>query len=141
MSDVVIPLWQLAPRGKDGSFPRSQALPNLPTFEEFHAAVRGGKQPSGMLYEALRAVADAQLAMFRTAVLPPKSPDVAVATMRSAFVELWQDAQFIRDYGNIVKTTPVLVTGDEGAAILAGLDKVRPEIRDFIRDYANRLVK
>ena len=55
MGDVVMPLWQLSPRGKDGSYPRSKALPNLPTFEEFYATVHAGKKPSGMPYEALRA--------------------------------------------------------------------------------------
>ena len=84
MSDLVIPLWQLSPRGKDGDYPRARALPDLPTFEEFYATVNSGKKPSGMLYEALRAGADAQLGMFRTAVMPPKSPQEAVAVMRSA---------------------------------------------------------
>jgi len=141
MSDVVIPLWQLSPRGKDGDYPRARALPDLPTFEEFYASVNGGKRPSGILYEALRAGADAQLAMFRTAVMPPKSPQEAVAVMRSAFVELWQDAAFIRDYSNIVKTDPVLVTGQEGQAILAELGSIKPEIKAFITDYSNKLVK
>jgi tripartite-type tricarboxylate transporter receptor subunit TctC len=141
MSDIVLPLWQLSARGKDGSYPRSRALPNLPTFEEFYAMVRGGKKPSGILYEALRAGADAQLAMFRTAVMPPKSPDEAAAVMRSAFVELWKDPQFIRDYSNIVKTDPVLVSGHEGQEILAELGKIKPEIKAFITDYSNRLVK
>src|SRR5262249_5198149 len=59
MGHLVIPLWQLAPRGKDGSYPRSPALPELPTFEEFYAAVKGGKRrPSGFTYEVLRASSD-----------------------------------------------------------------------------------
>ncbi|HEY7242869.1 MAG TPA: hypothetical protein VH678_03185 [Xanthobacteraceae bacterium] len=139
MADIVIPLWQLAPRGKDGGYPRSPALPNLPTFEEFYAAVRG-KKPSGMLYEALRASADPQLAMFRTAVMPPKTPEEALNPMRAAFIELWKDEQFIRDYSNIIKTPPMLVTGEEGQAILAGLGTITPEIKAFIIDYSNRLV-
>ncbi len=139
MADVVIPLWQLAPRGKDGSYPRSPALPNLPTFEEFYATVRGNN-PSGMLYEALRASADPQLAMFRTAVMPPKTPDEAVAPMRAAFIELWKDQEFLRDYSNIIKTPPILVSGEEGQAILAGLGNIKPQIKAFITDYSNRLV-
>ena len=43
MRDIVIPLWQLAPRGKDGSYPRSRSLPDMQTFEEFYASVTGGK--------------------------------------------------------------------------------------------------
>jgi tripartite-type tricarboxylate transporter receptor subunit TctC len=141
MSDIVLPLWQLSARGKDGSYPRSRALPNLPTFEEFYAMVRGGKQPSGILYEVLRAESDPQLAMFRTALMPPKATAEAVAVMRSAFVELWKDPQFIRDYSNIVKTDPILVSGQEGQEILAAVGKIKPEIKAFITDYSNRLVK
>src|SRR5262249_24916211 len=37
MGHVVLPLWQLSPRGKQGGYPRSRALPNMPTFEEFYA--------------------------------------------------------------------------------------------------------
>ena len=47
MGDVVIPLWQIVAARKDGSYPRSKALPDLQTFEEFYASVKGGKKPSG----------------------------------------------------------------------------------------------
>jgi hypothetical protein len=93
------------------------------------------------MYEALRAEADPQLAMFRTALMPPKSPDEAVAIMRSAFIELGRDADFIRDYSNIVKTEPILVAGEEGQKLLAAVGNIRPEIRAFITDYSNRLVQ
>src|SRR5262245_48853726 len=42
LGDLVMPMWQLAPR-KAGGYPRSPALPNLPTFEEFYASVKGGQ--------------------------------------------------------------------------------------------------
>lgn len=141
MSNIVLPLWQLAARGKDGGTPRSKALPNLPTFEEFYATVHDGKKPGGIMYEALRAEADPQLAMFRTALMPPKSPDEAVTVMRSAFIALWRDPQFIADYRNVVKTEPILVSGEEGQQLLAAVGKIRPEIRTFITDYSNRLVQ
>src|SRR3954464_7981264 len=46
MGHIVMPLWQLSPR-KNGAYPRSKALPNLQTFEEFYAAVHPGKPLSG----------------------------------------------------------------------------------------------
>jgi tripartite-type tricarboxylate transporter receptor subunit TctC len=141
MSDIVLPLWQLSARGKDGGYPRSRALPKLPTFEEFYATVRGGEKPSGILYETLRAQSDPQLAMFRTAVMPPRTTDEAVAVMRAAFVELWKDPQFVRDYSNIVKTDPILVSGHEGQEILAAVGRIKPQIKTFIIDYSNRLVR
>ena len=61
--------------------------------------------------------------------------------MRQAFVELWKNPQFIRDYASAVKTEPVLVSGAEGQEILGAVGKVRPEIKAFLVDYSNRLVK
>jgi hypothetical protein len=141
MSDIVLPLWQLSARDKDRTYPRSRALPNLPTFEEFYAMVRGGSKPSGIMYEALRAGSDPQLAMFRTALMPPKTLDEAVVELRTAFIALGKDPQFLRDYSNIVKTDPILVSGEEGQQFLAAVGKIRPELKTFISDYSSRLVK
>lgn len=141
MGHLVIPLWQLAPRGKDGSYPRSPALPDLPTFEEFYALVNGGKKPSGFTYEVLRASTDPLVAMFRTALMPPNTPAEAVTLMRSAFLALWKNPEFIRDYSNVVKTKPILVTGEEAQDIVAALANVKPQIKAFLLDYSNRLVR
>lgn len=141
MGDIVMPLWQIAARGKDGGYPRSRALPDLPTFEEFYASVNGGKKPSGFQYEVLRASSDPLVAMFRTAMMPPKTPNEAVTTMRAAFVDLWKDPAFIRDYANVVKTDPILVSGEDAQEIVAALAKVKPEIKSYLADYSNRLVK
>ncbi len=141
MGDVVIPLWQLAARGKDGSYPRSPSVPELPTFEEFYAMVNDGKKPSGFLYEVLRASSDPLVAMFRTAVMPPKSTPEAVALMRAGFVEMWKDPAFIRDYSNVMKAAPILVTGDDAQEIIGALGKIKPEIKAFLVDYTNKLVR
>jgi len=141
MGDIVMPLWQLAARGKNGGYPRSPALPDMPTFEEFYAMVNGGKKPSGFKYDVLRISSDPLVAMFRTAMMPPKTSGEAVAIMRTAFVELWKDQDFIRDYSKVVKTTPLLRTGEEAQEIVAALGSVTPEVKAFIVDYTNKLVK
>ena len=141
MGDVVIPLWQLAARGKDGSYPRSPAVPELPTFEEFYASVNGGKKPSGFMYEVLRASSDPLVAMFRTAMMPPKTNAEAVKIMREAFVEMWKDPAFIADYSKIIKSPPILVSGADAQEIIAALGKVKPEIKAFLVDYTTKLVK
>ena len=89
----------------------------------------------------LRASSDPLVAMFRTAMMPPKTPGEAVTIMRAAFVDLWKDRDFIRDYANVVKTTPILVTGEEAQDIVAALASVKPEIKAFLLDYSNKLVK
>jgi hypothetical protein len=139
MGDVVIPLWQLSPR-KNGTYPRSKALPNMQTFEEFYAQVLPGKSLAGnKTYEALRVVGDPQLAMFRVALLPPNASPEITATLRAAFVELWKNQKFLADYSNVIKTEPILVSGQEGQAVLAGVGSVRAEMKEFIASYSNSL--
>src|SRR5882672_7112638 len=130
MGHVVLPLWQLSPR-KNGRYPRSKALPNLQTFEEFHALVQPGKPLAGNFnYEAMRAISDPQLAMFRVALLPPKASDEATAAMRAGFIDLWKDQKFMADYSKVIKTEPILVTGNEGQAVLTGLGTIRDEMKE-----------
>ena len=135
MANVVLPLWQLSPP-RNGGYPRSKALPNMPTFEEFYASVHPGKTLSDQLaYRAMRAVDDPQLKMFRVALMPPKTPDDVAATMRSAFTAMWKDPQFLADYSKVIKTEPILVTAQDGQAILAGLKDVPPEIKAYLAKY------
>lgn len=141
MGNLVMPLWQIAPRGKDGGgYPRSRAMPDLPTFEEFFETVHR-KKPSGFAYEVLRASSDPLVAMFRTALLPPKAPAEVTETMRAAFASLGQDKDFIRDYANAVKTAPLLVPGAEAQDIVAALGSVKPKVKAFVVDYTAKLVK
>ena len=140
MGHLVIPLWQLAPRARDGSFPRSKALPKLQTFEEFYASVLPGKRLAGQpAYEALRSFANPQLAMFRVALMPPKASDEAIAILRSSFTEMWKDPKFLADYSRLIKTEPILVSGKDGQEILAELGKVRPEVKDYLRNTIGRM--
>jgi len=135
MGDIVLPLWQLSPR-KNGGYPRTKALPNLQTFEEFYAAVHPDKSLTGQFeYEVLRAFNDPTLAMFRVAMMPPKTADEAVVTMRSAFTEMWKSPQFLADYSKAIKTEPILVTAQQGQEVLAGLGNVRSDIKEFLLKY------
>src|SRR5258708_6409025 len=139
MGHLVLPLWQLSPR-KNAAYPRSKALPNMQTFEEFYAQVLPGKPLKGdKIYEALRTVADPQLAMFRVALLPPQASEEATAAMRAAFIDLWKDQKFLADYSKVIKTEPILVTGNEGQAVLTGLGTIRDDMKDFIVTYSNSL--
>jgi tripartite-type tricarboxylate transporter receptor subunit TctC len=139
MGHLVIPLWQLSPR-KNGTYPRSRALPDMPTFEEFYATVHPGKKLAGnSTYEAMRAAIDPLLAMFRVVMMPPKTSGEAVTVMRTAFVELWKNPQFMADYSKIVKTEPILVSGSEGQEALAELGRVRREVKEFLIDYTTRI--
>jgi tripartite-type tricarboxylate transporter receptor subunit TctC len=143
MKDIVVPLWQLAPRGRNGDYPRSRSLPNMPTFEEFYASVIKGGKPltDDFRYQAMRAASDPQLAMFRVAVLPPKTAGDAVTVMRTAFDDLWKDQDFLNDYSRVLATQPIMVSGSDGQQILVDLGKVPRKIKDFLIDYTTRITE
>src|SRR5580698_7578822 len=140
MKDIVIPIWQLAPRGKNGDHPRSRSLPDMLTFEEFYTSVMPGKPlADDFRYQVLRAAGDPQLAMYRVVVLPPKSPDNVVTAMRTAFDDLWKDETFLSDYSRVLATRPIMVSGAEGQSILAALGQVPRKVKDFLVDYTNHV--
>jgi len=140
LGNIVIPIWQLTPRGPNGGYPRSPNLPNLQTFEEFYASVKGSPPPADDIrYRALRIMIDPQLAMFRMALLPPKTPADITATMRKAFSEMWTDRAFLADYTRVMKAEPVLIAGDVGQKTLADIGTVPKEIKDFLIDYSTRM--
>jgi hypothetical protein len=142
MKDLIIPVWQLAPRGKNGDQPRDRSLPDMQTFEEFYASVMPGKRlEDDFRYQVLRAAGDPQLAMYRVVVLPPKSPDNVVTTMRAAFDDLWKDESFLTDYSRVLATRPIMISGAEGQNILAGLGQVSRKIKDFLIDYTNHVTE
>ena len=140
MKDIVLPIWQLAPRGNNGDHPRSRSLPEMQTFEEFYASVMPGKSlADDFRYQVLRAAGDPQLAMYRVVVLPPKSPDNVVTAMRTAFDDLWKDETFLSDYSRVLAMRPIMVSGAEGQSILGGLGQVPRKVKDFLVDYTNRV--
>jgi hypothetical protein len=103
--------------------------------------IHPGRKPSGIEYETMRTAIDAQTALFRTVFMPPKSPKEAADVLKNAITDLWKNPSFIRDYAKVVKSDPVLVSGEDGAEIMAALGKVRPEIKSFLVEYGNRLTR
>ena len=139
MANVVLPLWQMSPR-HNGGYPRSAALPDMPTFEEFYGAIHPGKPLADQReYRALRALGDPQLAMFRVALMPPHTPDPIVRQMRAAFADMWRDKDFLNAYVNLIKTPPILIGPEEGQEVLAGLAKVPDDIKAFTAKYITNM--
>ncbi len=134
----VISLWQISPPAPDGSYPRYPSIMSIPTFEEFYESVKG-KKPSGIEYEAMRAMMDAQTGLFRAMFLPPKAPKEAVDAIRSAMIALSKDKGFIETYQKVVRSPPVFVSGPAGEKVMARLASVKPEVRQYLGDLVKRL--
>ncbi len=135
---LVVGLFQISPPGKGGTYPRSPVVPELMTFEEYYASVKGGQKPSGDVYKSMRMITDVLTSVFRTVFAPPKTPEANVKALRAAFVSLWTDKEFLEAYTKRVRSKPVMVTGDDGEAMLKGLANVGPEIKKTIQAYSDK---
>ena len=136
---LVLPLWQVSAPGPSGTHPRAKAIPDIPTFEEFHASVKGGAKPSGLPYQALRTFMDPQTSMFRGIFMPPKVPKEAISTIRDAYVAMWKDPKFLGTYVKVVKSEPGLVVGEAAEKIMASLRNVRPEVKNWLKEHGKRI--
>jgi tripartite-type tricarboxylate transporter receptor subunit TctC len=134
---MVTPLFQISPPD-DGAYPRYASIPNIPTFEEFYESIKG-KKPSGLEYEALRSMMDAQTAMFRAVFLPPKAPKEGEKVLDAAMSALFKDKGFVDTYTKVVRSPPQLVRSAAGEAVMAGLGKVKPEIRAYLGDLVAKV--
>ena len=105
-------------------------------------SVNDGKKPSGFMYEVLRASSDPLVAMFRIAMMPPKTNREAVTIMRAAFVDLWKDRRFHpRLFQRREDARRSWSPATTRRSIVAALGRVKPEIKAFLLDYSNKLVK
>lgn len=136
---LVIPLWQIAAPGPGGTYPRAKAIPDIPTFEEFHASVKGGARPTGLPYQAIRSFMDPQTSMFRAVFFPPKTPKAFIDTLRDAYISMWKDPKFQETYQKVVRSEPGLVVGDRAQAVMASLKTVKPEVKKYLTEHGTRL--
>ena len=81
---IVTPLYYHDLISPDGTMRKSPDYPELSSFTEIYIQIFG-KPPTGIKYEALKAANMASQNLNRVALLPPASPQAAVAAMRQAF--------------------------------------------------------
>lgn len=139
-SGIALPLFHYDVVGEGGKLVPSPALPDVPSYLQLYREIHGAdKMPSGIKWEALLFMNSLMDSMYRTIFLPPGTPKQAVDAMRAAFASLWKDEAFQQEYEKTVKSRAALVSGDDGARIIAGLGTVKPEIVDHLKKYVAEL--
>lgn len=133
MGKEVVPVYQFVAPEDDGKIERASAISDIPTFEEYYAAHKGGK-PSGIQYVALRKIVDSFTSMFRTAFAAPKAPEESVEALRQGFRDLWKDKEFLAAYEKRVKNEPKLITGAAGEKRVKDLANIDPALAKFYKD-------
>lgn len=134
---LVFPLWQ-AGKVKNGKIVRSNTVdPNVPTFAEVYESVHG-KPPSGMEWEAWKALSLDITRLTRILVLPPGTPKGVVTQLRQGIERMAQDPKFVSDWERVfgMEFGPVRVPADEA-------EKIRDEVmspspwQEYLRKFAS----
>lgn len=115
--------------------PRQMGAITVPAFPDFYKAVKG-REPSGPLWEAYKAMLAVNGTLYRLLTLPPKAPKAAVETLRTAVAALNTDAAYRADAQKAIGEAPEYVSGDDLNARVAKALYIAPEVRTFMKDYA-----
>jgi hypothetical protein len=129
----VVAIWSYGFIDESGDLQRDPDMPELPTFEEFHASAKG-EEPSGDGYELLRNLMNAKVMISKALMLPPGTPqevrDVYVEAMRAVV----EDPEVRKALDNEVGQMPVNF-GDETARAIAAGTQMAPEVREWANEF------
>lgn len=133
----VIALWQHGFLTREGRIVRSAILPGVPTFEEVFQEIRG-ERPSGVRWEALKAISN--LVLQRNYLLPPGVPPDRVEVLRRAFNRMAEDRAFIADWEKIFgqKFAPSHVPTDLAERMKDDFVKPAPWQEFVVKDLVKR---
>ncbi len=112
----------------------------IPPFNEFYEKVKGAK-PSGRLWDAYLATLAINSAMQRMLVLPPHAPTASLDALQAAVERLNHDKAFADDAMKAVGFVPEYVSGPQTNRQVRNALVVKPEIKEFMRDYIRNVNK
>ena len=97
-----------------------------------------GKEPSGLDWQAWRAIGLGMGKLTRTLVLPPGTPEAKVKELRTAIAKMAKDPAFVKEWEKVFgqKLAPVLVTPEEAQKITDEVMKPS-EWQTYLRNFAN----
>ncbi|MBI4489724.1 MAG: hypothetical protein HY694_11615 [Deltaproteobacteria bacterium] len=128
----VVPLWQSGSLSPQGEVLRDRRI-DIPTFDEVYQKVMG-KAPSGIAYEAYKALSPGSRTLNRSVLTTPGVPPDRVKIMRQAFDAMDKDPQYDAEMKKILGFEAVSFSGEEAQGILRSFVKnVTPEVVAYMR--------
>lgn len=131
----VMPFFQPGFAGPNGSVVRGAAIPDILTAKELHERVYG-KSPTGLAYDAYRALVATVESMDKPLFLSPGTPDHIVRAYWSATEAMIKDPEF-RKTADVV-TGPAEWFAGEG---FTRLFRTEMQIKSEVREYLKELLK
>ena len=118
---------------EDGELVEDPVYSDIPTFEEVYEQVHG-EEPSGMEWEAYKALVLAGFTLQKVMWLHEDAPDEAVQALREGFASMAQDPEFQEQREEVIGDYD-LITGDAVDDAAARLLEFPPELQDWLLDY------
>lgn len=131
---IVSPLWQFPYRAADGTYPRSDFAPEIPTFMETYELVHG-KAPSGEYWEALKTALDLRSVADNMLLAPPGTDPEALAALREGFAKAVVDPEMIAEVTKVLSYFYEVVPNDYITRRFSEVGNVNPASIEFIKEY------
>lgn len=116
--------------------PAGELAKNIPapTFSELYHKIKG-KEPSGTIFEAFRAVNRSGGNVQRLLVAPAGTPVAALEALRKGVAGAEKDPGYRNEALKTLKFVPDYVIGDAADKLVKNSIKATPEVIDFLRRY------
>ena len=112
----------------------SRDVPELQPFTHYYKEVFG-KMPSGIKYEALKTANMSSTNMTRMFLMPPKTSQETILTLRKSFESLSRDQDFLQEAIGTMRFQPRFEIGEAGERLFQRASQTSPEVVSFLRKY------
>lgn len=126
-------LFQTGIVDPNGKIVRDSNLPPIPTVLEIYQTVTG-KEPTGLAWDAYKAVVMAGLNTNRTLFLPPGTPQNIVQTYWDAAARMIKDPDFTKVVAPMVGKGALWQTGEALDKSVKNNFGMKPEVSQWVRD-------
>lgn len=109
---------------------RRPDFPNIPTFAEFLQEQR----PSGISWEAYRVWAAPDAEVDKYLVAPEGTPDSIVADLRTAYLKLGKDPEFMKQARAVFGDAVQVRSGEEVESTIKAVTEVSEETKRFLKE-------
>src|SRR5918999_6291849 len=131
---MVTPLYYTDLVATSGEILVSRDVPELQPFTYYYKEIFG-KLPSGIKYEALKAANMSSTNMTRMFLMPPKTSQETIMTLRKSFESLSRDQDFLQEAIGTMRFQPRFEIGEAGERLFHRASQTSPEVVAFLRKY------
>ncbi|MXY34845.1 MAG: hypothetical protein F4Y60_12325 [Boseongicola sp. SB0664_bin_43] len=129
----VNPVWSYGVIDENGDLQRDPDLPDVPTFPEFYAAVKGSA-PEGTAYELQQSLMNAKVMLSKAVMLPKGTPDHIREVYINALMAVTSEPEVVAALPREIGSMP-LNFGDETQRALALGTEMAPDVRAWAAKF------